>query len=542
MIQTFLTMHKLLNSPRKALTPALSHPMGEGESFSGFLKCCASAIAGHSTANQQRPMAVPSPIGWERVRVRALLLLLPLSLFLASAVPLLAKEKKSEAPEATAPTTFAPITTSNSLASIWNDADFQRRLIGSYGFASEAEPRMTPEEQAAYREKVVPLLREDPKKAIAALEGLAKPAASAVFDFTLGNIYFQNEDLTNAVKHFEAALAKFPDYRRAQQNLGFALMRDGKYADAIKPLTRTISLGVADGRVFGLLGFAYMDQGRFASAEAAYRQALVFEPDNLEFKLGVVKCAVSLENYAYALALLDELIKQHPERDALWTLQANIYIQKEQPAKAAVCLEMLRRLGKATPQNLYLLGDLYMTQEARDLALAAYLEALEKDGGQNPAKALRPAQILVSRSAWTEARQLFAKIRSSSSGLTGADELKLLKLESKVAMSTGEGDQAIQTLEQIIEKDPLDGEALLLAGDYYAKNGQPEKAEFRYDTAAKLEGFQADAYVKRAQLLVQAQKYALAVEFLNKAQKAKPRDNVQRYLEKVEQIARAGRS
>ena len=87
-----------------------------------------------------------------------------------------------------------------------------------------------------------------------------------------------------------------------------------------------------------------------------------------------------------------------------------------------------------------------------------------------------------------------------------------------------------------------DGEALLLAGDFYARNGQAEKAEMRYDTAAKLEGFQADAYVKHAQLLVQSQKYAQAVELLRKAQKAKPRDNVQRYLEKVEQLARAGRS
>lgn len=428
------------------------------------------------------------------------------------------------------------------LASVWNDPDFTRRLIGSYGFASDAEPRMTPEEQAAYREKVVPLLREDSKKAISTLEGLAKPGASAVFDFTLGNVYFQNEDLTNAVKHFEAALAKFPDYRRAQKNLGFALMRDGKYAEAIKPLTRTIALDGSDGKVFGLLGFAYMNQGRYVSAEAAYRQALVFEPENVDFKLGSVKCAVSTANYDYALALIDELIQQSPERDTLWTLQANIFIQKDQPAKAAVSLEMLRRLGKATPQNLFLLGDLYMTQESRDLALAVYLEAVEKDGGQNLAKALRPAQILVSRGAWDEARTLFAKIRGTGSGLSGADELKLLKLESKVAMSNGEGDKAIETIEQIIQKDPLDGEALLLAGDYYARNAQPEKAEFRYETAGKISGFEADAFVKHAQLLLQSQKYALAAEFLRKAQKVKPRDNVQRYLEKVEQLAKAGHS
>jgi Flp pilus assembly protein TadD len=120
--------------------------------------------------------------------------------------------------------------------------------------------------------------------------------------------------------------------------------------------------------------------------------------------------------------------------------------------------------------------------------------------------------------------------------------MRLLKLESKAAIAAGEGEKAIQTLEQIIARNPLDGEALLLAGDYYARHGQPEKAEFRYDTAGKLEGFEADAFVKHAQLLIQSQKYVPALELLRKAQRAKPRDNVQRYLEKVEQRARTGRS
>jgi Flp pilus assembly protein TadD len=444
---------------------------------------------------------------------------------------------------AKAPTTFAPLPAEHELAAVWNDAEFTKRMLGSYGFASDVEPRMTPEELATYRDKVVPLLREDQKKAAAELISLAKPGASAVFDFTLGNIYFQAEDLTNAVKQFEASIAKFPDYRRAHKNLGFALVRDGKYAAAIKPLTRTISLGGGDGKVFGLLGFSYLSLGRNVSAEAAYRQALVFEPENVEFKLGLVKAAVATANYDYALALLDELIKEYPERDNLWSLQANIYIQREQPAKAILSLEMLRRAGKANPQTLYLLGDLYMTQESPDLALEAYLSALEKDGGANPAKTLRAAQILVSRNAWTEASQLFGQIRQSPTALSGADELKLLKLESKVAMATGSGAKAIETLEQIIQKDPLDGEALMLAGDYYAKNGQKEKAELRYQSAGAIQGFEADAYVKHAQLLVQSQKYAQAGELLKKAQKVKPRDNVERYLEKVEQLARnAGKS
>jgi Flp pilus assembly protein TadD len=120
--------------------------------------------------------------------------------------------------------------------------------------------------------------------------------------------------------------------------------------------------------------------------------------------------------------------------------------------------------------------------------------------------------------------------------------MKLLKLESKVAMATGAGAEAIEVLEQILRRNPLDGEALLLAGDYYAKSSEPQKAEIRYDAASKLEGFEADAMVKHAQLLVQSQKYPQAAELLRKAQKLKPRDNVQRYLDKVEQVARGGRS
>jgi tetratricopeptide (TPR) repeat protein len=451
------------------------------------------------------------------------------------------KRAKSEVtPPAAASTRFAPVPEDHELASIWNAPDFTRRLLGSYGFPSDVEPRSTPEEQAVYRDKVVPLLREDPRKAVPVLQDLVKPSASALFDFTLGNIYFQTEDLTNAVHYFQSALAKFPDFRRAQKNLGFAFVRAGNYSEAIQPLSRTAALGGADGKVFGLLGFSHLNLGRFASAEGAYQQALLFEPDNVDFKLGLVKCAVATAKYDHALALLDELVEQYLERDSLWTVQANIYIQKEQPAQASISLEMLRRLGKTTPQNLYLLGDLYMAQDIQDLALAAYLEAIEKDEARNASKALRAAQVLVSRSAFEHARQIFGKIREGGP-LPEADELKLLKLESKVSLLSGAGAQAIQTLEQIIQKNPLDAEALLLAGDFYAKNDQREKAEYRYQTAAHISGSEAEAYVKHAQLLVQSQKYPQAIELLRKAQKVRPRDNVQRYLEKMEQLARAGR-
>lgn len=451
----------------------------------------------------------------------------------------LASVRAAEAMPPSAPRAFAPAPADIPLASLWNDPEFQKRMLGSYGMKSDIEPRMTPEEQAFYRDKVVPALRGDPREALQLLQARVKPAASAQFDFVLGNVYFQNDDLTNAIKSFQAAIDKFPDFLRAQKNLGFAYLRTGRYEDAIKPLARTASLGGADGKLFGFLGFCYSNIGRHASALGAYQQALLYEPDNTDFKLGLIKSAITQSNYDQALALLDELIQQQPDKDNLWTLQANVYVQKGQPDKAAVSLEMLRRLGQAKAPQLLLLGDLYLNQDARDLALAAYSEGVEKGAAENLPKALRAADILASRGAMKEADQLLTKIKAGAgSKLTGTDEVRWLKLSAKVAMGTGDGAKAIQVLEEVTQRNPLDAEALLMAGDYYSKNGQPEKAQFRYETAGKITGFEAEALVKQAQLLVAARKYDVALELLRKAQKVKPRDNVQRYLERVEQVAR----
>jgi len=172
--------------------------------------------------------------------------------------------------------------------------------------------------------------------------------------------------------------------------------------------------------------------------------------------------------------------------------------------------------------------------------LDVYLEAIEKDGQGDIKRSLRAVEILVSRGAWEESEALFAKMRAThASTMTEEETFKLLKLESKVAIANGKGDEALVVLEQIIEKNPLDGEALLLAGAFYAQNGDQEKAVFRFEMASKVQGFQADAWLEHAKILVRNQDYTKAIEILRKAQKSKPRDNVQKYLEAIQRVASA---
>src|SRR5215470_10984383 len=69
------------------------------------------------------------------VRVAAVTCVVAFSSGLAAAERKKTKAVKEDAAP-TAPTSFAPLPEEHELASIWNDPDFARRLVGSYGFAS----------------------------------------------------------------------------------------------------------------------------------------------------------------------------------------------------------------------------------------------------------------------------------------------------------------------------------------------------------------------------------------------------------------------
>ena len=428
------------------------------------------------------------------------------------------------------------------LAAIWNDPDFGRRF---FGYEASVEPKLSVEEQALYRSlDERRLFTEDPAKAAVELEAKITPSSSALLDFSVASLLMSEGDVEGAIKHYGVAVDKFPKFMRAHRSLGMLQAREGQYAEALPHLTKAIELGGVEAVVYGLLGYCHLNQGNYVSAEAAYKNAVLHDPESLDWKLGLIKSFIEVGQYRPAAEMLDELIPAHPDKANLWVLQANVFLQEDQPLKAAVNLEALRRMGQATVQDLALLGDIYMAQESAALALSAYLESMEKDDGSNSGRALRTAEILATRGSFKEAEALFAKIHETyGSAMAEEDLTKLQRLEARVALGSGDGDRAIRVLEEIIGRNPLDGEALLLAGDYYARNDQREKADFRYQTAANVEAFRAEAWVKQAELRVQARDYTEAAELLRRAQKLRPRDHIQRYLEKVElAAARAVRS
>jgi tetratricopeptide (TPR) repeat protein len=437
---------------------------------------------------------------------------------------------------------FAGAQDKSDLEAIWKDPTFKKQFVAGYGVNSDIEPRVTPEEVKVL-DKVRPLMANDLPKAAETLRKAIKPDSSAILDFDLGGILFQQENWDGALQCYRTAVGKYPAFRRAWKSLGMLYARNENFEAAIEAFTRMIELGGADGYSYGLLGHAYASKQDYQASEAAFRNALLLQPENTQWRLGLTRSVFKQQKFEDAAALLDVLIERFPDKAEFWVLQAHTFIGMKQPLKAASNFEAVDLMGRATVDNLQTLGDIYVTESLTDLAERAYLRAIEADPKQPAARPLRAAEVLAARGATAQATRLAARVREVfEPAMEDGDRKKLLKLEVRLSMADGSGDEkAAAVLEEIVKLDPLDGDALLMLGQYHARHDEPDRATFFYERAESLEAFEVNAKVRHAQLLVGLGRYAEAIPLLRRAQEVKPREDLARYLEQIDRLAKSKR-
>ena len=424
-------------------------------------------------------------------------------------------------------------------ADLWNDPAFVNSFLGSYGFLAGYEPQISDAEKDSLR-ALIDLIKDSPKTAIEQLEPQVKASSSAAFDFILANLYFQDGNLKKAEQYYTSATKKHPDFRRAYKNLGLVLVQDGDFDAAIPVISKALELGEVDGRAYGLLAYGYLLQEKYYPAEAAYRQAILMQPDVTDWKVGLARCLLETERYTEAVALFDTLLKDDPDNADYWLLQSNAYIGKGAPLKAAQNIEIVRRMGAAELQTLTLLGDIYMNNASPDLALNAYLAAVEKAEKTETEPLMRAADILTRSGNYEQAQTLITRIRSNvGNALSDQQDLFLLNSEAKIARYNGDSDAARTILNKIVERDALNGEAIIELANYYAEKGMMPEAITRFEQAAKIPATERKALVAHAQALVRKHKYSDALPLLKRALQIQDDRNLAEYTRRVERAAKS---
>ncbi len=421
---------------------------------------------------------------------------------------------------------------------LWNDPDFARYFVGTYGSLPDVEPTLKDADREILQ-ALLPLMTK-PADALQFLSKVVNKDSNAIFDFQMASLYFDNGMMDASEKWYAAALAKEPSFRRAWRGLGMAQVRGMKWPEAVSSLGKAIGLGIQDGPTYGLLAYALLSLDRASSAESAYRQALMFQPDSMDWKMGLVRASLKQLKAAEAAALCDEILRDHPERMDLLSLQAEAFLVMKENTRATENLEILVRSGQAKGEDMKRLGDIYLASKEPALALSAYSRWLER-GDKQPkddvTHAIAAAESMSLQNAMTEATLLLKKTKQvANKDLPPESEAKLLKVEARLQMSAGKGDTAAPILQRVVELNPMDGGALMLLGQHFSDKSDNVKATAYYERATKIKDTEADALIRLAQLNIGASKLADALPLLKRSNDLKPRDSVQKLIQDLEKF------
>ncbi len=418
----------------------------------------------------------------------------------------------------------------------WDDPSFRARFAQSYLGQSEVNPKITAEEKALFDE-IVPMISEAPKEAIGKLQTVLNPNSSAAFDYILGNLLYQEGDSKNAILAYEKAIKKFPSYALAYFNSGRACVAEGNYTKALPMLQKSLEIQPGDGSLYGLIGYCYINLDKPSSALDAYRIAIMLAPESRDWKLGKLQCHIALDQREEAIGMLYEFIEKEPANADWWKLQANQFMSMGEIGKAAANLLVVREIGKADGPSLTLLGDLLLNEGLVRPALENYNLALQT-GQIRVSRIFEVANSLLMLGALEEAQDLVAKIdQTIGTGLDESQTLEHLNLKARIAMDKDDIELASGYLKKIVDKDPMNGYALLTLSDLEKTKGDLTKAKYYAENASKIGTFEHQACLTLAQLNVSERDYRQAAKHLRRAQQLKPKEYVAEYLLKIEQAA-----
>jgi Flp pilus assembly protein TadD len=248
---------------------------------------------------------------------------------------------------------------------------------------------------------------------------IADQPDSAYAHFQLAYVYTALKKTDEARAEYERTLSIDPKMTEAYLDLGILLL-DKDPAAAVAPLTKVAGLLPAESRPHFLLGVALERSGNLSAAVAAFENAVVLDPQDL---------------------------------DALLHL-ADAYLVLNRPANAETKFRSALERQPQDPRALLGLARSLDSQKKPDAA-----EAYQKYLAAQPSDSVARARLV---HLLMEQRQFDAAFAELNRTDTGKPSLELLKLRADIQIGQKKWDDALVTLRQAVALAP--GEAELHGG------------------------------------------------------------------------------
>ena len=474
---------------------------------------------------------------------------------------------------------------------LWRSETFRETVTGSFGIDSRIEPRITVDEEFYLEEAAEAMADEDRDLAIEKLTESPLLEDSAALLFNLATHLFQAGEREKAIERFEQALERFPNFRDAHRNLAIALVQDDQLEEAQKHLVRAVELGSREGVTAGLLGYCHAMDDEHQAALDAYRLARLTQPEERQWKLGEAQALQAVGSPRRAASIYTEVLKESPADLPIWLAQADAWIALDDSPAAIGNLELGHRAGALGPPATLSLGHLYLRNDLPALALSRYESALADSPTVPFEKAVEALELLVNVGEWAKAQQFGERIdtheayrdligpsdrdeageetpdaadsraaarakaentdtteTSDAAAVADADALEESAEDHREALSRyhrsralielehGDPEKGAALVESWLQREPLDGRALVLLARFRKNAGDRERAEMLLERAERIPEHAASAHRAHGRLLVDAGEYEKAVGHLERAHELEPGESLADYLEAVREL------
>ena len=320
-------------------------------------------------------------------------------------------------------------------------------------------------------------IKEDPET-LQRIEAFARFATGVHHDL--------NENSKAATDEFlQAALADLKNEDLVLDVSG-RLIRDGKSVDAISLLTKASAQPNPPGRIYALLGLAYLQTGKTNEAVQANQEAIKRAPDNL----------------------------------AAYQNLAGMHLQAGRTNQAKEVLNMALVRTNASPEFLIGTADilaryhrqsLFTAEENRQQTLTL-LDAATAQKPENPLVIQRIGDLYMLHSEPTKAEPLYVQLLHRFPGIPGLRERL-----ANIYIRLDRNEEAEKLLQEISRENPTDPTTYFFLGSIAYEAKDYDKAAEHYETALKLNPEFEPLYYDLAGVHIARQQPAEALALLQKA-------------------------
>ncbi|MGA7380292.1 MAG: tetratricopeptide repeat protein [Terriglobales bacterium] len=303
----------------------------------------------------------------------------------------------------------------------------------------------------------------------------------------IANLLIAGRDLKQAQEHTDLLLQKQPDNPQVHGAIANLLAAQNNLPGALEEMQKAIALGPDRWDFYLNLALLQLRLNQPDAAEANLRKAVEVSPKSTQAQLALGRFYESRRRFPEAEQQFRHAIDVAPKDPQPRSAMVRLYMEQGKKPEAEEFLKNVKKDFSDDSVGYRMLGDFYFASGDLDQATAEY-SSLYRQHPKDIQVKKNYIQLLILKDRIPEAQTLDDEILKAN-----ANDVEGLIYRGQILIRKGQGNDAVQALENAIKNDPDNAVAHYHLGLAFNLLGNLEHAESEWREAVRLKPDLTDA-------------------------------------------------